>query len=135
MNSLTHPTPAALPSLPAAAGTSAAHWTLLPLAPVQTLACPAHQSAVLEVLQGCAWVTCDGCEEDYFLAAGERLDLPGPATLRVSAEGAQAAWLAWRCGPCAHVAPTVGRGQRAVARVQALMRISAARAWACRPSP
>lgn len=55
MNSLTHPTPAARPSLPAAAaGPSATHWTLPPLAPVQTLACPAHQSAVLEVLQGCA---------------------------------------------------------------------------------
>ncbi|GKS75494.1 DUF2917 domain-containing protein [Acidovorax sp. SUPP950] len=118
MKSLTHPTPAARPSLPAAAVPSATHRTLRPLAPVQTLACPAHQSAVLEVVQGCAWVTCDGCEEDYFLAAGERLDLHGPATLRVSAEGAQAARLAWRCGPAAHGGTRGAQGPARAARVE-----------------
>lgn len=97
MKSLPKPNPSALPSLLSAADAWHAQLDLQPLEPVQTLACPAGQTAVLQVLKGCVWITCDGCEEDYFLVADERLEVPGPATLRASAEGPQPAHLAWQC--------------------------------------
>ena len=99
MKSLPKPKPSALPSLLAAADAWHAQLDLQPLEPVQTLACPAGQTAVLQVLKGCVWITCDGCEEDYFLVADERLEVPGPATLRASADGPQPARLAWQCAP------------------------------------
>jgi hypothetical protein len=54
-----------------------------------------NETALLEVEQGRAWVTCDGRLEDYFLEPGQRLSFAGPVRLRVSAEGSRAARLAW----------------------------------------
>ncbi|WP_349817165.1 hypothetical protein [Acidovorax sp. SUPP2825] len=52
------------------------------------------------------------------MTAGERLDLPGPAKLRVSAEGVQAARLAWRCGPATHGGTRDAQGPARAARVE-----------------
>lgn len=77
---------------------SSAPWLrecLPPLQPVRTLRIPPGQTAVLEAENGRIWVTCDGRPEDLFLQAGQRLSFTGPARLRVSAQGSEAARLRW----------------------------------------
>ena len=68
-------------------------------APVQRLRCPASSLSVIHVRQGRVWLTREGRPEDVFLAAGERWQVAGDATLHLSAEGAEPALLELRIQP------------------------------------
>ena len=63
---------------------------------VQVLDVRRNETALLEMEDGRAWVTCDGRLEDYFLEPGQRLSFAGPVRLRVSAEGGVPR-LRWAC--------------------------------------
>lgn len=101
MNPLHTPTPSSSPCVSTFTAASAATdgpWhtlALMPSHPVQVLDFRAGEIALLEVEQGCAWVTCDGVLEDYFLSARQRLSFAGPVRVRVGAEGQRPARLLW----------------------------------------
>lgn len=68
---------------------------LEPGAPVTPLRCRTGQRASLEVLEGRLWLTQQGCGDDLFLEAGQRLTLQGPAVLYAGADGAAPLRLRW----------------------------------------
>ncbi|WP_415267606.1 DUF2917 domain-containing protein [Acidovorax sacchari] len=73
--------------------------TLAPDDPVHPLDCAPGCRATLQVLAGHAWVTQHGDGDDWFLEAGQRLALPGPGRLYVSAEGSTPLRLRWVVEP------------------------------------
>lgn len=73
--------------------------TLAPGDPVHPLDCAQGCRATLQVLAGIAWVTQHGDGDDWFLEAGQRLVLPGPGQLYVSAEGSAPLRLRWVVDP------------------------------------
>lgn len=86
----------ALPTL------SSLQFTLHPDASVVTLRCPAGSRASIEVQAGRLWLTRAGFAEDWFVSAGDRFVVDGPAQLYAGADGQEPLRLRWsRTGKCA----------------------------------
>ena len=111
--------------------------TLQPGQPVHTLVVARGHSVQLKTAAGCLWLTCDGALEDWFLPTGRQITVQGPACLRLgSAHLHRAAEVQWQTSPlqrdhrCSLQEP-----QQLLYAGSRFSRISAAWAWACKPSP